>query len=130
MPPAARSARGDLEERGLLLDREARKRRGVVPGPRADRDAYRDYQRLAPLADLSAEAYRALPPADQRRARLTIDRELDARRARMEARPTPTREAEASWSVDRRASTPPRAPETPLRTPAPPTRPLRDQRLP
>ena len=73
---------GDLEERGLLLDREARKRRGVVPGPRADPDAYRDYQRLAPLASLSSDAYRALPPAEQRRARLTIDRELDARRAR------------------------------------------------
>jgi hypothetical protein len=112
-PGRAFSAR-DLEEHGLLLDREARKRRGVVPGPRADRDAYRDYPRLAPLADLSAEAYRALPPADQRRARLMIDRELDARRARMEARPTPTHEAEASWSIDRRASTPPRARETPL----------------
>ena len=116
----ARDARGrafsvrDLEEHGLLLDREARKRRGVVPGPRADRDAYRDYQRLAPLADLSAEAYRALPPADQRRARLTIDRELDARRARMEARPPPARDAEASWSVDGRARTPPRVPESPV----------------
>jgi hypothetical protein len=105
---------GDVEERGLLLDREAHKRRGVVPGPRADPDAYRDYQRLAPLANLSTDAYRALPPGEQRRARLTIDRELDARRARMEARPTPTREAQAAWSVDSRASTPPRVPESPL----------------
>ena len=120
----------DLEEHGLLLDREARKRRGVVPGPRADRDAYRDYPRLAPLADLSAEAYRALPPADQRRARLTIDRELDARRARMEARPTPTHDAEASWSVDRRASTPPRVRETPLERRRRQLGQLRDQRLP
>ena len=114
---------GDLEERGLLLDREARKRRGVVPGPRADPDAYRDYQRLAPLADLSADAYRALPPGEQRRARLTIDRELDARRARMEARPTPTRDAEASWSADGRASAPPRAPRNTARAPTSPARP-------
>ena len=106
--------RADVEERGLLLDREARKRRGVLPGPRADPDAYRDYQRLAPLANLSADAYGALPSGDQRRARLTIDRELDARRARMEARPTPTRDPEASWSVDSRASAPPRVPESPL----------------
>ena len=129
-PGRAFSAR-DLEEHGLLLDRQARKRRGVVPGPRADRDAYRDYPRLAPLADLSVEAYRALPPADQRRARLMIDRELDARRARMEARPTPTHEAEAeaSWSIDRRASTPSRVRETPLQRRRRQLG-LRDQRLP
>ena len=85
--------RGDIEEGGLLLDREAAKRRGVVPGPRADPDAYRDYQRLAPLATLSTDAYRALSPPAQRRARLTIDRELDARRARIDARPTQTADA-------------------------------------
>lgn len=105
---------GDVEQFGLLLDREALKRRGVVPGPRADPDAYRDYQRLAPLANLSTDAYRALPPPAQRRARLTIDRELDARRARIDARPTETGDAEAFWPVGRRASTPPRLPETPL----------------
>ena len=119
----------DLEEHGLLLDREARKRRGVVPGPRADRDAYRGYPQLAPLADLSAEAYRALPPADQRRARLTIDRELDARRARIEARPTPTHDAETSWTIDRSASMPPRVRETPLQRRRRQLG-LRDQRLP
>ena len=120
----------DLEEHGLLLDREARKRRGVVPGPRADRDAYRDYPRLAPLADLSAESYRALPPADQRRARLTIDRELNARRGRMEARPTLTHDTEASWSFDHRASTPPRVRETPPERRRRQLGQLRDQRLP
>ena len=104
---------GDLEEHGLLLDREARKRRGVVPGPRADPDTYRDYQRLAPLAGLSSDAYRALPPTEQRRARLSIDRELDARRARMDSRAT-LGDAEGSWSVDRRVSTPARIVETPF----------------
>ena len=52
----------------------------------------------------------ALPPGEQRRARLTIDRELDARRARMEARPTRARDAEGSWWAEGRASAPPRAP--------------------
>jgi hypothetical protein len=107
-------SQGDIEEGGLLLDREARKRRGVVPGPRADPDVYRDYRRLAPLANLSSDAYQALPPPEQRRARLKIDRELDARRARMETGPTKTGDAEDSWSVDGRRSTPARTPETPI----------------
>ncbi|MEN3282349.1 MAG: hypothetical protein V7607_3489 [Solirubrobacteraceae bacterium] len=70
----------DLDDQARLLDREAAKRRGVAPGPRANADAYRDYARLASLADLSSERYLTLPPAQQRRARLTIDRELEARR--------------------------------------------------
>jgi hypothetical protein len=102
----------DIDERGLLLDREARKRRGVVPGPRTDPDAYRDYQRLAPLAGLAADAYRSLPAAEQRRARLAIDHELDARRARMDARPV-AREGD-SWLTDGRAGAPQRTPETAL----------------
>jgi hypothetical protein len=76
----------DVRDRGVLLDREAAKRRGVPPGPRADRDAYRDYAGLAPLAGLTAEGYRDLAPPEQRRARLAIDRELDARRERAERR--------------------------------------------
>jgi hypothetical protein len=67
---------GDLAD---LLDREAAKRRGVPPGPRADADAYRDYARLASLAGLSTDRYLTLPPAQQRRARLTIDRKLEGR---------------------------------------------------
>jgi hypothetical protein len=103
----------DLEQAGLLLDREALKRRGVVPGPRADADAYRAYDRLAPLADLSSDAYRALSPGEQRRARLTIDRELEARRTRIAARPAASTEPD-DWSTQARTSAARRAPETAL----------------
>jgi hypothetical protein len=77
---------GQPADRGGFLDREALKRRGVPPGPRADAGSYRDYQRLAPLAALTSDRYRALAPHEQRVARLAIDRELDARRARIAAR--------------------------------------------
>jgi hypothetical protein len=103
-----------LDEAAALLDREAFKRRGVPPGPRADASSYRDYQRLAPLADLAPDAYLALPPGQQRRVRLAIDRELDARRARGDAFSIArTEAADPSSSEPRvRASRP--TPETPL----------------
>ena len=108
--------RGDVEERRLLLDREARKRRGVVPGPRADPDAYRDYQRLAPLANLSADAYRALPAGraapraidDRPRARRTPRADgsstpADARRRALLVARQPSEHSAAS-SANRRSS--------------------------
>jgi hypothetical protein len=110
-PRGARVSHG--EDLAVLLDREARKRRGVAPGPRADPHAYRDYQRLAPLADLAPDAYVALSPGEQRRARLTIDRELDARRARAEPRPDALPGSDEAWWIEGRASAPRRAPETP-----------------
>jgi hypothetical protein len=69
----------EVSDHARLLGREAAKRRGVPPGPRADADSYRDYARLASLAGLSTDRYLTLPPAQQRRARLTIDRELEGR---------------------------------------------------
>ncbi|MEA2275342.1 MAG: hypothetical protein QOC78_302 [Solirubrobacteraceae bacterium] len=70
---------GDHRDRAELLDREAAKRPGVAPGPRADANSYRDYPRLAALADLSREDYLGLGAAEQRHARSIIDRELAAR---------------------------------------------------
>jgi hypothetical protein len=104
---------GHREDAAVLLDREALKRRGVPPGPRADPRAYRDYRRLASLADLSREAYLALSPGEQRRARLAIDRELDARRARIEARAAAPPHGHDLWSMDSPASAPRLEPETP-----------------
>ena len=113
MAPPGDASIGEREDLAGLLDREARKRRGVAPGPRADPHAYRDYQRLAPLADLASDAYRALSPGEQRRARLTIDRELDARRTRIELRPAAPPLSDDHWWIEGRTSAPRRPPETP-----------------
>jgi hypothetical protein len=69
----------DRFDRQRWLDHQARLRRGVPPGPRADATAYRDYARLAPLAGLDHSAYQRLEPAQQRQARLAVDRALQAR---------------------------------------------------
>jgi hypothetical protein len=66
-------------ERQRWLDHQATLRRGVVPGPRADAAAYRDYPRLAPLGGHDRASYLALAPGEQRQARLRIDRALAAR---------------------------------------------------
>jgi hypothetical protein len=69
----------DRLDRQRWLDHQATLRRGVVPGPRADASAYRDYPRLAPLAGLDHSTYQRLAPSQQREARLAIDRALQAR---------------------------------------------------
>jgi hypothetical protein len=69
----------DRSDRQRWLDHQATLRRGVPQGPRADPADYRDYPRLAPLAGLDRSAYQRLEPAQQRRARLQIDRALQAR---------------------------------------------------
>ena len=69
----------ERQHRHALLDHQATLRRGLPPGPRADPTTYRDYPRLVALAGLARQEYLALPPMEQRQARLTIDRALDTR---------------------------------------------------
>ncbi len=83
-----------------FLDRQAAlpASRDRTSGPR------RDYSALAGLATLSRRHYEGLPPAQQRAARLQIDRELAARRAGRIERP-----ADAGGPLGTRSPAPPRA---------------------
>jgi hypothetical protein len=101
----------DRFDRQRWLDHQATLRRGVPQGPRADPADYRDYPRLAPLAGLDRSAYQRLQPGEQRRARLQIDRALQAR---VDAPPASPASAPAE-SADPAAPAPAfsRAPESP-----------------
>ena len=119
---------GDAPLGERLLDEQTR-----LPAARQPRPPgvpRRDYAALAPLAGMPPGAYAVLSAAEQRKARLAIDRELDARRRPGGPWPGPAHGADSTHPAVPRSAPPPpgfdaslansRSPAAPVRAPEAP----------